>query len=395
MVDDLFGLEDYVLSTNMFADIEPRRGLAYAVRGAIQCKLELGHLEICVGQLRGLTAAGQPVLSTDQNPLKTSIEIRKGSEVAFNLSISVNGPFETNNNGSQIAIQNDGSKLSLIALPSENKDHAENAGSLFLGEYVWKDQMLVMKRRPVVMRLVALKTLDVEWKEWTQPLKKALIELFEDLNRNVANNSATHAASALLHKLAFAWPYLSVPKLAFELQILNWIRWLSVSGSSFALFEHEMVYEALPELQYGDELPQILADMIHPDNIPMADSFLLREGENEDYVRDAKPDVHLVQAAEDIRKGSNDLVICFLKPKKCGVLAIVVEADPASSVVDHPVKISDQRDGQLDVKGAPRGKFYVYRKRFSEDIPFEHEIRFEGISRDKKFQIYFFPVPKH
>jgi hypothetical protein len=204
--EHLFALEDYLLTRASFVD-EAASGLdSYDVQSTRVEPDDRGKVLIA-GPVRGVTAGGQPVVTTE--PLTAPIpHDAQVVDVVFAVNAAAPAP-----------------KVSLrVSLPEGDQVPDIGTGELYAGRYAVRDGVCELLRRAKVRRLYALQPHDAAWERWTAPLTEKLSALIEELEAESGNDARRALLLTELLRLQYLAPSTPLPVLARGLRMIAWLR---------------------------------------------------------------------------------------------------------------------------------------------------------------------------
>jgi hypothetical protein len=261
--EELRGLEDYLLWRSRF--IEDVHGVDDFNIENLSLLTQDGVEKVSVkGALKGITPKGQPVVLTVQEKLEANIPAASAQTLMLDIYVRVNDADDATSKSEfpppKLTLRIDEISDNRFELaPDPDPDR------LFLGRYSWIGPKISrvpqLIKRPPVTRLAAIEPLDRNWQQWTKPLRQGLQAVIRDVKGRDRQTLllVQMAAACEVTELAFSWPYLPLPQLAFRLLQLRWLR---------SRDNDEIPEEVTPfrppvfSTTFCDNLPEELANLI-------------------------------------------------------------------------------------------------------------------------------------
>lgn len=295
---DLLGLEDFLLARSRLS-LDYTGVFSFDYRTGLTSSCE-GDWLITVQNVSGFTEAGQPV-EISHSGLQFRVPLDYDPSIDLDLSVVVNPkPLRE-------------VKLALLATKAEGSiAESLSDDTLDLGRYRWlsHDRPLLV-RRPWVVTLLSIRPFDNELRSWLLPWKNELKILMSELEVNLASTEhAAYRRAALVRaaELSVSWPYLPIPQLVTEVQILRELRSAPRESN-----EEETIQGIIVRLKKegGDALPQALSSLLRSET-----SFLPALG---DELSSYDLEAHFE---------GNDWICTLRRPFPSGILTLCVDHSP-------------------------------------------------------------------
>lgn len=213
--DDLLGLEDYLLARSNVT--QRATGVESMGTDSVRPAVREGRLRLSVGDLRGITPRGQPVV-LDGDAVLCDAGGERDARL-FDISVCVNARGSSHGDGPR--------KLtpSVNAVAGEDEPFAGGFEELYLGRYSWDAEAgrVALVSRPAVTHLGALKGTE-GWEQWTAPVRDRLSGLVARLEGGAKEATPRQSAAlGLTYRVGFGWPHMPIDRLSFNLQAIRWL----------------------------------------------------------------------------------------------------------------------------------------------------------------------------